>query len=277
MFQRQAQVVGDHDDAEAELLPQLEQQRQDLAADRGVQRRDRFVGDQQPRPQGQRAGDQHPLLLPAGEFVGVAQEDPFRWAQTRLRERGGHQVGLAATVGVRGHPPVQTDALRHRLVDGLPRVQRAGRVLQHHLHLTAQAPQRPARVDQRLAREAHLPRRRPLQAHEGPGQRGLARPGLADQRQDLAVPHGEVDPVESGRDSAGASGELDPDPLGLQQWYVAHGSPTRKHAAARPPISRSGGSPCVHSSPAREHRGAKAHPGGRSWGSGGSPARPAGA
>ena len=74
----QAQVVGDHDDPEPERVAQAQQQRQDLASDRGVQRRHRLVGDQQPRPQRQRAGDQHPLLLPAGELVRVAQEDPLR-------------------------------------------------------------------------------------------------------------------------------------------------------------------------------------------------------
>ena len=124
---RQAHVVGDHDDPEPERLAKAQQQRQDLAADRGVQRRDRLVGDQQPRPQRQRAGDQHPLLLPAGQLVRVAQEDPLGRAEARLGERGGHQLRLGAALGVAGHPPVQPDALGHGLVDGLPRVERAVR------------------------------------------------------------------------------------------------------------------------------------------------------
>src|SRR5690606_42089454 len=37
----------------------------------GVQRRDRLVADEQPRPGGQRPRDRDALPLPAGELVGV--------------------------------------------------------------------------------------------------------------------------------------------------------------------------------------------------------------
>ena len=53
--------------------------------------------------------------------------------------------------------------------------------------------------------------------------------------------------------------------------------PTRMHAANRPPTSSNGGSSSAQASITREHRGANEHPVGRSCGSGGSPARPAGA
>ena len=50
----QAEVVGHHDDAQPEVGAQLEQQREDLAADRGVEGGDRLVGD-----------DQRPAAAPA--------------------------------------------------------------------------------------------------------------------------------------------------------------------------------------------------------------------
>ena len=91
----QPEVVGDHEDAEAELLAQLEQQRQDLAADRRVEAGDRLVGDQQLRLEGQRAGDQHALPLAAGQLVRVAQEQRLGRPQPGRRQRGGDQLGLA--------------------------------------------------------------------------------------------------------------------------------------------------------------------------------------
>ena len=78
--------MGDHEHPEAELLAQLEQQRQDLPADRGVQAGDRLVGDQQVGSQRQRAGDQHPLALAARQLVRVAQEQPLGRPQPGLRQ-----------------------------------------------------------------------------------------------------------------------------------------------------------------------------------------------
>ena len=73
--------------------------------------------------------------------------------------------------------------------------------------------------------------------------------------------------------------ELDGDPAGLQQrpGLGAHDSPARMQATGRPCTSTRGGSACVHRSTAREQRGANEQPSGSDRGSGGSPARPAGA
>ena len=65
-------VVRDEQIGDAELLPQFAQQLQHPRLDRHVERRNAFVGDDQLRPQGQRAGDADALALPAGEFVRVA-------------------------------------------------------------------------------------------------------------------------------------------------------------------------------------------------------------
>ena len=95
------------------------------------------------RPQGKGARDEHPLLLPAGELVRVAQEQPLGRTQAGLGEGLGDQLGLTATLGVVRDALVQPDALGHRLVDGLPRVQGPGGVLEDHLHPAAEAAQGP--------------------------------------------------------------------------------------------------------------------------------------
>ena len=53
-------------------LNQLAQQQQDLMLGRDIERRGRFVGDDQARRAGERRGDQQPLALAAGELVRIA-------------------------------------------------------------------------------------------------------------------------------------------------------------------------------------------------------------
>ncbi len=67
-----ADVVGDEDVGEAELLLEVVEQVDDLSADRDVEGGDRLVGDDQLRVQRQRPGDPDPLPLAAGELVRVA-------------------------------------------------------------------------------------------------------------------------------------------------------------------------------------------------------------
>jgi hypothetical protein len=67
--------------------------------------------------------DQHPLLLPAGQLVRVAQEQPLGRPQPGLCHRRGDQLGLGAPLFVGLLPVVHPDPLGHRLVDGLPWVE----------------------------------------------------------------------------------------------------------------------------------------------------------
>ena len=182
----------------------LQQQGQDLAPHRGVQRRHRLVGDDHRRVQDEGAGDDDALALAAGQLVRVAQEVPLRRPQPGPRQRLGDLLPLVARHLV--HP----QALGHRLVDGVPRVQRAGRVLQDQLDLAAVGLERAGGVAQRLAAEAHLAAGRPLQAEDRAGQRRLAATGLTGQRDDLARRDGQVDPVDRAglATTAGAEGDL---------------------------------------------------------------------
>ena len=133
---RQPEVVGDHEDAETELLTELEQEREDLAADRRVEAGDRLVGDQQLRLEGERAGDQHALPLATGQLVRVAQEQRLRRPQPGRRQGGRHPLGLARPR--LGDQLVDPQALGDRVVDGVPRVERAERVLEHELDVAPQ-------------------------------------------------------------------------------------------------------------------------------------------
>ena len=59
------------------LALQLLDQVDDLRLDRHVERRDRLVGDDEVRIGGQRARDADALLLPAGELVRIAVDEPL--------------------------------------------------------------------------------------------------------------------------------------------------------------------------------------------------------
>ena len=69
-----AQIVRDKQVGQAEPFLQLEHQVQDLRLHRHVERRDRFVGDDQPRVERQRAGDADPLALAAAEGMRIAAQ-----------------------------------------------------------------------------------------------------------------------------------------------------------------------------------------------------------
>ena len=74
------QVVGDEDHRQSVVVAQRGEEVEDLRLHRHVERRDRLVGDEQPRPWRQRRGDADPLALTARQRVrapvGEAGADP---------------------------------------------------------------------------------------------------------------------------------------------------------------------------------------------------------
>ena len=66
------QVVGDEDEGDAELAPELVEKLDHLRLDRDVERGDRLVADDELGLERQRAGDGDALALAAGELVRVA-------------------------------------------------------------------------------------------------------------------------------------------------------------------------------------------------------------
>ena len=127
-----AEVVRDEDVREVELVLQVVEQVDDLRLDRDVERRDRLVGDDQPRAQRERPRDADPLALPARELVRVAVDVVGREADDleQLLHAPAHLAARAL--------PVDAERVADDLADALARVERRVRVLEDHLHLAAE-------------------------------------------------------------------------------------------------------------------------------------------
>jgi hypothetical protein len=130
-----AEVVGDEDVGEAELLLQVLEQVDDLGLDRDVEGAHRLVGDDQLGFQRQRAGDPDPLPLPAGELVRIPVV--VLWRKSDPLEQF---LDLFADVATR-RDAVQPHRVADDLTHPLARVKRRLWVLEDHLHLPSQRPQ----------------------------------------------------------------------------------------------------------------------------------------
>ena len=94
---REAEVVGDEEEAEPALSRRSQQHIEDLRPDRGVEHRDRLVADQAVRLEDERGGDRDPLALAAGELVGVAVEVALR-ARVRRRPSPRHRASRCSAL-----------------------------------------------------------------------------------------------------------------------------------------------------------------------------------
>ena len=125
---RDGKVVGDQHQRHALLSDQPLQQRKDFRLRGHVQRRGRFIGDQQARTHGDGHGDHHPLALPSRELVRIARQRQLRGGQLALL-----QYGLGALQRLlRGSAIVDANGLGDLLPDGLQRVEGGHRLLKHH-------------------------------------------------------------------------------------------------------------------------------------------------
>ncbi len=165
---RQPEVVRDDEHRHLTIAGQPEQQVEDLAPDRSIEARHRLVGDQKTRLEHHRPGDHHPLPLPAGELVGVAQEVPLGRPQSATCE------------GVR-HPPllvvvdaVDAQSFGHDLVHRLARVEAAARVLEHELGPPPERSLRRLVAADGRAVEGHRTARQRDESEQGARQRRLA-------------------------------------------------------------------------------------------------------
>ena len=207
-----AQIVGDEEVGELELLAQVFEQVDDLGLDGHVQRRHRLVADDELRVQAQRPGDPHPLALAAAHLVRVAVRE------LRGQPAYGEQLGDPAVAPAR----VRLDAVdAHRLVqDGADLhagVERAVRVLEDDLDLLPPGGQLLVRqafeVD---ALEHDLPRGGAFELEHATAGRGLAAAGFPDQAEGLALPDVEAHPVHR---LDVADGLLEHQPLGDREVF----------------------------------------------------------
>ena len=128
-----AEVVGDEEHRNAEIVHQLPQQPQDLLLGGDVERRGRFVRDHQARGAGERRGDQQPLPLAAGELVRVAVQRRRRIGQLHAAEQV-QQPGAMGAAVARSVPAHRFQQLR---TDGEERVQREVGVLRNEADAAA--------------------------------------------------------------------------------------------------------------------------------------------
>ena len=131
-----AEVVGDEDVGQRELVLEVVEQVDDLGLDRHVERRDGLVGDDQARVERERARDADALALAARELVRVAVVVLGREADDV------HQL-LHAPLGVAARLAVDHERVGDDRAHALARVERGVRILEDHLHLAPQRPQRP--------------------------------------------------------------------------------------------------------------------------------------
>ncbi|EMD28667.1 hypothetical protein C791_0291 [Amycolatopsis azurea DSM 43854] len=207
-----AHVVGDQQDRRAEPVAQIPQQLEDLGLHGDVERRGRFVGDQQFRLVRDRHRNHDPLQLTAGQLVRIRPEPLLGSGQPHQTE----QFERPPPGGLRRQVLMSADRFDQLLPDREHRIQRAHRFLEDHADLVAPDGAqfvRRQRVEiatgqQRPAGDLGFRRQQPEQ-----GQRGdrLARAGFPHHRDDLARRHRPGDrpyrPGLSERDTDVAQGQ----------------------------------------------------------------------
>ena len=249
------EVVRDENVGDPGLVLQVHQQVQHLRLDRHVERRHGLVEHHDLGLQHQRAGNRHALPLAARKHVRIALG--VLRAQAHARHHRADTLG-ALRLGQRG---VDEQRLGQRVADFLARVEAGERVLEHHLHFSAQLPAQllfqrgvcrlGSEVRDINAGELQTARGRCFDQRELPRQRALAATRFAHHGKRLAGLQRERDAVERARDGLGFQ-EAPADRVVLRQrlrvehrqvaFHVAHRFDTaplrcpsgKKHRACAP-------------------------------------------
>ena len=190
-------LVRDHDHC-SPLGCQFLHQAQHIADQFRVERRSRFIKQQGVGLHRQRAGNRHPLLLPAGKLVWIIIAPLIQPDLVQQRRRAFHRLGLRHLqhLGRR-----LNQVLHHAHV--LPQIE----ILEHHRQFRAH----PLNLAQtaclaatvallldlhHLAGDTHLAPVRHLQKIQTTQKRTLARPGRAENRDHIALVRGQGNPFQ---------------------------------------------------------------------------------
>ena len=192
------QIVGDHDDAHAQLLAQILHQLKDLCLNGHIQCGGRLVGDQQLGLTGQCNSDHHTLAHTAGQLVGVLLQALFRLVDANQLQQllSACPCLLLVLIGV------QADDLHDLVADGVHRVQAGHGVLEDDGDLVAAdlAEVLLLHVLDLVAVEPHLAAHQLAgvsgQAHNGVGGDRLTGAGLTHNAQNIALIHGKGNAVQ---------------------------------------------------------------------------------
>src|SRR6266446_8434061 len=214
------QIMADKEIADPERLLQMLQLVHDLRADRNIERRDRFIEDDQTRMRRQRSRYRDPLALATAELMREEprhlrlEPDQFENFRHALAQRFAREVG------------VNLQRLGHDVADPHARTERAVGVLEHDLDFAAVAHQLAAlQPGDVLPAEPDRSGGRGLLQQDQLRCCRLAAPRLADQPERLARPDGEIhsvhrfDPTDlAPQQHPGADGKIFLKVLQLKQW-----------------------------------------------------------
>src|SRR5260370_2274707 len=213
------EIVADEEQRDAELLLQVLQQVDDLRLDRDVERRDRFVADDEFGLCRECPGDADALELTTGEFVRPTVQR-VAWQPQRVHQRRNPRL----KVGGRFREAEIADRLGQDIAHPHAGIETGERILEHHLHAAAHAAQTFGRkIVDPLAIQYHLAGGDVEQSQDGAADRRLAATGLAYQRQRLAARdlkghavHG-IDPFGLAAEQAAADREMLLEVVDLEQ------------------------------------------------------------
>lgn len=179
------EIVTDQDHGHASLAMEVSQQGKNISLNQDVERRRGLVEEDDPRFGRKRAGDCNPLRLPTRQLVripgGVAAPKAHVFEQlieAPSALRCSHAAKMAQG-GVQG------------VSNRMARVERTPRVLEDELDLAMQRPARPV-----LPRQVDLAPIGPEQTGDDTGQGRLARTRLADEPEQAACGHVQVDTLQ---------------------------------------------------------------------------------
>ena len=240
-------IVGDVDDGDAQLALDAPDLELHLLAQAAIERPQRLVHQHQIGLEHQRPGDGHALLLAAGE---LARAPPLVAFQPHQRQRPRHALGDLAGAEV---PRFE----RERKVLAHRHVREQGVVLEHHADVALAR----RHVLHRLAVDADGAAAGRLEAGQHHEAGGLAGAGGAEQRQELAFAHVQLQIAHHQRGAVVAlvhAVELD---VGarvahrgrLLGWCIRHSLPLHPHQARlmRQPRRAAAATPPPPSAPAR--------------------------
>ena len=234
-------IMGDENRGHLDLGVQVAQPAAQLLAHLGIERAERLVEQQHARLDRQRPRERDALTLPAGQLRRIAVRKPSKLNE--IEQPADTRANLRLRQAVLAWPRAQPegDVLEHR------HVAEQGVMLEHEADM-ALADAAGKRIH---AVELHLAVVRPVEPGDNAQQRGLARSGRAEQRQELAGVDLQIDPVQR-REVAEPFADIDRGDLhgdilrrgGIQEspWRPASPGPAAPAATPRqtprPPDSR---------------------------------------
>ena len=237
------QVVGDHDDGHAKLVPEALDQIENLRLDGDVEGRGRLVGYEKLWLAAQRHRDHHPLTHAARELVRVVVDAVAGGRDTdQLQQLDGPPAGRRAV-----QPLVQLERFADLTANGQDRIQRGHRVLEDHgdvvathlPHVVLFELEQVTSVEHDLARDDFAGWLR-NQAHQRERAHALATPRFTDQAERFALAQRERHPVD-GLDEPVGGRELGAEVAYLQQRSLClglHGCSFSGYAAAGQRLTR---------------------------------------